>query len=221
MAQILKNIAQAAMDIYYGDFATDSDFFTIEDFITYCANTTTDLYLQEYRIKYQELRQEKSDEVVGFSHEWLASEMLEFKSEDGELVAKMKKRVMSFPFDTQGVGLQDVVAITPKGVSMERSNPTEFWQYKYLPTSNRVFWRLDGDTVRLYKNGSCTISKAKVYFVPTMDKDTEVPDAIANYVITTTVMNMKQIQAGVVIDKSADGNQNKILQTEINKSSLR
>lgn len=223
MAKRLDIIAQSAMDLFYSSYKGDDDFFSLEDFIIFCGNTFTDLLLQEYRIKYQQLRQEKKDEVVSFSSEWLMSEIIEVKEKDGEIFGVLSKRVMSFPFDKQGVGLQDVQNVS-RGTILERSNSSEAWEYRYIPMTERIFWSLENrsgmDTLIFFKNGICNVKKVKVSYVPSPEADTELPDAVASYVINTTVSTMKQVIAGTVVEKTNDGNPNKVLQSEINKSSL-
>lgn len=217
MGNILKNTAQAAMDLYYGDYKPDDAFFTKQDFVTYCGNTVTDLILQEYRMRRQENRQEKRDEVVPFSAEWMFEEVLDVKND----LAELSQRVMSFPYDRQGSGVQDVIAIKPRNVTMERSNVEEDWSLRYMPQTDRIFWKSERGSsgkghLSFFRNGVYSVSQVKVRYVPKPNAEMDIPDSIENYVITTTIMNMKQIESGVIIDKTADGNPNKILQTELN-----
>lgn len=220
MSKRLDIVAQTAMDLFYSEYKGDDDFFNIDDFVLNCGNTLSDLYLQEYRIQYQQIRQEKRDEVVAFSSEWLFSEVLDVKLIEGEYTSILSQRVMSFPYDSQNVGLQEVIGIVPRGTCLERSNLTEVWQYKYLPQSGNIFYRLKKDKILFFKNGACNINKIEAFYVPSPAADSEVPDGVINYVVNTTVSVMKQILAGVVVDKSNDDNPNKILQSEINKTSL-
>lgn len=217
----LNIIAQYAMDAYYRDFKADSQFFDIDDFIFHVGNTVTDLYLQEYRIEKARIRQEKSDEVVSFSSDWIPHVEVIFENKNGEISATLPKSVMAFPFNSDTVGVQDIIATSPRGAKLERGSISELWSYAYLPDSDRIYWWVEQNNIFAFKKGSANLQKAKVFYIPVMDGDSEVPDGVINYVILTTVTNMRQMETGVVIDKTNDGNSNKVLQSEINKNSLR
>lgn len=214
------------MDMYYGDYQGSDQFFSKEDFIRYCGYTVSDLLLQEYRTRRQENRSDKNDEVVPFSSEWMFEERVKVEEVDGEKISLLSQSVMSFPFDRQGSGLQDVIAIKPKRIYIERGNQEEEWNYEYLPATDRIFWILqpstkDGSKIKFYNKGLVGIEIVLVRYVPSPHDDMRIPDSIQNYVMTTTVMNMKQIEVGAVIDKTNDGNSNKVMETEINKNSLK
>jgi hypothetical protein len=57
--------------------------------------------------------------------------------------------------------------------------------------------------------------------VPAISDDMMVPDALVDLAVVQTVARMKQIAEGVVVKKTLDGNDNKVLQTEINSAALK
>lgn len=226
MSEILRYSAQSAMDMFYGDYKSSEQFFDIEDFVRYCGMTVSDLLLQEYRVMRAENRSDKMEEIIPFSAEWLAEEVVDVEDKEGELLGVLSKRVMSFPFDPVCTGFQDVTALKPKKVYLERGAIDEEWSYSYLPATNRMWWMPipnEGNKSKLkfFKKGLETISKVRVRYVPSPHEEMVIPDGILNYVVTTTVATMKGIQNGTVVDKTNNGNPNKVIESEIDKKSLK
>lgn len=223
MAVPLSIVSQYAMDLYYQNYKSNSDFFVLSDFIFHCGNTVTDFYLQQYQLQYAEIRQEKKDQVVAFSADFLGEQILKIKKEGGETFAIIEKPVMSFPFDKQNIGIQEIFVTKPSGcVDLERQTINAIWDLKYQPVNNRVFWWVDRDRIKFYTKGIYNVQEVRILYVPAANnEDAEVPDGIVKYVIDTTVLTMKQISQGVVVKKSVDGNQNKIIETEVNSTLLR
>ncbi len=219
MPQKLNIVAQYAMDEYLGAFADSTTFFTVQDFIFHVSASLSAIYQAEYKLQYAELRQDKSESVVTFSADWLLEQEVKVEIVKGERVAKLLERPMSFPFDKQVVGIQSV---TSRGRELMRSNATEVWQYPYLPMTDEIFWRYVAAKMKFFTNGECNIQDATILYVPQMNTpESDVPDGVIKQAIEMTVGNMKQLLAGVVVKDSDDLNQNKTLQTEINKRQLK
>ncbi len=225
MSQQLKYIAQAAEDMYYGELRSQSDFFTFDDFVRYCGYAVMDILLQEYRVRRSENRSEKKEEVIPFSADWEIEEVIEVKkTKEGAFIGELPFQLLSFPFDRQSSALQEVTAVKPRGLIYERSNVEENWMQRYAPPTERVFWTVipqkeEKSQVEFFSRGK-GIEQVKIRFIPQPTEDMLVPNGIENYVITSTVSNMRQIEAGVVIDKTNDGNPNKVVQSEINKRTV-
>jgi len=205
------------MDQFFQNFKSASEFFVLDDFIFNCAAALGEFYLQAFEAQRGELRQEKQDEVVAFSHDWLSEGVLKVK----DLEAAIDFDFMSFPNDKQDSGIQEVFSVKPANVDLERSNLTEIWQYKFLPLTNRIFWRIDRKKIKFFNKGEGNISEVRVLYVPARSNTMEVPQSLVQYAIDTTVMKMKEKAQAVVVKKSLDGNQNKVLQTEIDPESLK
>lgn len=217
MPQSLNIVASQAMDLYYQDFKSDSDFFSLDDFIDFCGNAVTDYYQQEFLSQYRELKAEKKDEIVSFPDSCLAIDTLEVK----DLKAKLKNPFAAFPRDNQNTGIQNVFITEPTMSIAERGNIDTIWQFAYLPSTNRIFFRVEGDTLIFYKKGSANVKEVQIYYVPTANKDMLVPDGIIEYVVMNVPAKMKQVAQGTIVKKSGDGNPNKVLETEIDKQQLR
>lgn len=221
MSQQLVIIAQWAMDDFYQNYRSYQDFFNLQDFIDRAGAVVGAIYKDEFDRLRAELRQERQDEAISFSGDWLSEQVLAVALQDGEMVAELQQKPMSFPFDNQNSGIQDVFAVKPPGVILERSNINEIWQYNYLPSTNRIFWRLDRSKLKFFSKGVCPLKEVRVLYAPTVSEDMEVPDGIIHAALTQTVLSMKGKAEGVVVKKALDGNDNKTLQTEVNKSQLK
>ena len=212
-----------AMDLYFKNYRSPSDFFTEDDFLVHTAGIVGNLYMEGYKKDYAELRQERKDEVVSFDPAILNDELLDVERKDGELFSKLKHGVMSFPFDEQGIGLQDVRAIKPlNGVKFERTTSGAHWQLEYVPNCNIIFFYLERDKVRFVNKSSVNLQQVKILYVPSIhDPAFLVPDSIFSFVVTTAAATIKEIVKGTVVKSAIDGNSNALVQTEINPLALK
>lgn len=231
MPQQLKYVAQTAMDQFYQSYKGETDFFDLEDFISMCGNTIAGIYLQFYQQEYGMLRQERKDEVISFDAGWLLEQEVEVQKNGIGLYAKLDKPVMTFPYDRSSIGLQNIFIVEPASQDeVERTSLAALWQLKYIPKTNRIFFYSDTggnaacltiSKIGIVNKGNCNIKKIRVLYVPSMtDGDAIVADGVIGDAITKTVLAMKQMAAENIIDKTADQNDNKIMQTEINKTTL-
>lgn len=222
MGQQIKFIASAAMDDFNQNYSDGTSFFLIEDFIYRIGNIAADMYRTLWRQMYDEIRQERRDEVVGFEPSVLSEQVVKVKKEGMEWVGEIEKPAMSLPYDKQSSGFNNVFD-AKTGIELERSNINETWQYQYLPYSNRLFYRIDKNRLKIFTKGSANIQEARMLYVPSIsigDGDAELPDGMVNYVITNTVGYMRAMQQGKIIKKSLDGQENMIMESEINKESV-
>lgn len=230
MPQQLKYVAQLAMDEYFQNYKGENDFWDLSDFIQTCGNTISKLYTTFYQQEYSMLRQEKKDEVISFDAGWLLEQEAEVKQNGVGLCALLDNPVMTFPWDKSSIGIQNVFITEPATLDeLERTSLAALWQLKYMPKTNRIFFYSDvakTDCVTISKigfvnKGSCNIKKVRILYVPVMnDGDAPVPDGIISDAITNTILEMKKIAEGNVVDMTENQNSNKTLQTEIDHTLL-
>lgn len=228
MPQQLKYIAQLAMDSYYKEYKSDTDFWEIGDFIAMVGNTVAGMYLSFYQQDYNMLRQEKKDEVVSFDSGWLLEQDIDVSKVGKELVGYLDKAVMTFPYDRSSIGVQNVFITDPySDDEVERTSISEKWQLKYIPKVNKMFFYPDvskdglGAKLIFINKGDCNVKKVKVLYVPTMnDGEAMVADGVISDAINKTITAMRQIEQGNIIDMTNNGNGNKIIQSEIDKNTL-
>jgi hypothetical protein len=223
MAQPIPIVAQYVMDSYYQDFKQESEFFDLPDFIFHSASTVGDYYRQEYKQMYDQIRAEKSDEIVAFSEDLLVPITLKVKDN----VATFPKdfSVMSFTSDRQTSGFQKIFVTKPKqngfGIQLERSNLYQIWQLRYVTKSNVVYWYYDRGAIKFFTKGEFNIQEIDVLYVPGVSTSMLVPDSLIDWTVNNTVQKMKAIKQGTVVKQSIDNNNNPIQETEMNKNALK
>jgi hypothetical protein len=221
MPRPLPIIAQKTMDVYYGSYKSSSQFFDLNDFISHCGTTLADIYQKEFKQKYAELRSEKSEDVVSFPADWLLEQKIKVQRKDNETFAELDKPVMAFTYDNQVVGVQEVLPLKPSDAKLERTTTTALWQKSHLPYTNRIFWYVQSTKIKFFNKGGCNINEINVLYIPSISNDMLVPDGVEKLVVDTTVATMRELVQGTVVKKTIDGNQNAILETEVNKLALK
>lgn len=218
MPQPIKIAAQRAMDLFYGNFRSNSDFFDLDDFAAHCGGVLGEYYNEKYEQARAEMRQEKRSEIIALDASILLPQRLKVIKKEGELYADLECPVMSFPYDEQGIGVQDIIAIIPKnGLKFERTTRSALYQLDYVPFCPVVWFYLVGERIGLVNKSTANLTEILVFTVPSVTSDKlMIPDAIVEHVITTAAMTIKQGVQGTVVKKASDQNPNKIIQTEAN-----
>lgn len=219
MPKVLKFIAQSAMDEFYQNYRSDFQFFDLEDFITNVGQTVSSIYQKYYEAQYKDLRGERKDEVVIFDTGMLAEQILDVTNKDGILFSTITQPVMTFMYDQNSTGIQIVQDIL-NGTELERTSVTELWQLKYMPKTNRIFFYSDINKIGFVNKGDCNLKKVRVLYVPSMYEDAVVADTVADQAIQQTILEMRQLADKRVVKKSLDGNDNLLLEAEIDKKQL-
>lgn len=217
MATPINIVSQFAMDSFYQDYKSDSEFFDLPDFVFHTGSTLGDYYRNEFSQKYGEIRQEKSDEIVTFTDDVLIPVTLNVKNN----VSDPLPPIMSFAYDRQNTGLQEVLVTKPDGVIIDRTNIAQIWMLRYLPVTNRIFWYLDRGVIKFYNIGINNVQTIDALYVPGVGPTMMVPDSLIDWCVNNTVQKMKAIKQGTVVKKSIDGQTNSLPETEINKLSLK
>lgn len=218
MATAIDIVSQHCMDSFYQNYRASSDFFDLEDFIFHAGATLGDYYRQEFKQKYDEIRQEKSDEIVTFTSDILVDETVKVKNNS----ALLEGKIMSFAFDRQNSGIQDVLASKPSDcIQLERTNLAQIWQLRYTPATDVVFWYYDRGAIKFYNKGTFNIQEIVVLYVPAVSDKMLCPDSLIDWVVNNTVQKMKGMKQGTIVKKSLDGQQNYTLETEMDKSQLK
>lgn len=226
MPQQLKYVAQLAMDNFYQAYKGEDDFWELEDFISQCGNTIAAMYMTYYQQEYAMLRQERKDEVVTFDAGWLVEQDGAVTGKGGYYSSTLTNPIMTFPYDKSSIGIQNVFITDPFSYDeVERTSLAALWQLKYLPKTDKIFFysdvAADGAKLGFVNKGNCNIKKIKVLYVPSMvDGESVVADGLIADAISKTVLMMKQMANGNVIDETPDLNMNKVLQTELDKKTL-
>src|ERR1700722_3404670 len=219
MGQQIKIVAQTAEDKFYQNYKPTEEFFDLSDFIYYVSSAVSTYYQQKYESEYAMMRQEKREELVSFSDELLSEQILEVKDNK----AKILKPIFVFSFDKQNAGIQYIFPENDNNCNLfERSNLSEMCQYRYQPNNNRSYWRLDQNHFKFFTKGIFPVpKKSRLLYIPSYCEDMDIPDGILDYAINAAVTSVKELGKGVVIKKTQDYNENKIIQSEINKEAVK
>jgi hypothetical protein len=201
-----------------------TDFFTIDDALRYAGDAAGEIYESAYREMYKEIRQEGKDEVVGFEEGILLEKELDVKGEKyGDKFVEFGEDVFHFLYSSQDVGIQNVIVLSPSNceASVERITFSKRLNKNYMPRVNRILFYTDNTGIFLQCLGNSRVDRIKVFYVPKPSKNMECPDGIVQMVITKTVGMLKEMSKGVIIKKDIDNNQNKVMESEINKQALK
>lgn len=217
-------VGQYAMDRYFNQYKASSEFLDIQDFIDGCGYAWGSVVQQMYLALYAELKNEKTDSLVSFDPLILSEQVLEVKKEGGNMFAKFTDTPMSFGYSDQSVGVQLVTIVEPSnsfGEEVDRYSQQSAWQMKYMPFVNKIFFMPTKDGIKLIKKGFCNVSKVAVSYVPSvLSEGYEVPDGMVDAIIEECISIIQKAQKPV-IKKANDQNQNAVMESEINKESLK
>ena len=218
MPKQLKYIAQQCLDLFYQNYKSDIEFWVLDDAISFAGNAAAGLYQEFYQQEYAMLRSEVKDSVIQFDTGWLDEQILPVKAVDGLFIADLKYPVMTFPYDRQQIGIQNVIY---KQQDLDRISYSAAYQLKYLPVTPNMFFYGDRNRIVITNTGTKVIDEVRVLYVPSMNAEANIPDGITEKVIMATLNLMRQAADKTVVKKSLDQNVNKILETEIDKSALK
>lgn len=224
----LKFVAQQAMDRFYQTYKSDTDFFSLDDFVDYCGNAVSDFYKSLWQLKYTELRQERKDEVVSFDSGILAEQEISISD---DLFAKtifsvpLTYPIMTFEYDQNNCGAQAVFYNSEDGDGFEkraiRSTLLQKRSLSGMPICDRVFFLLNGVNIEIVNKRMLPVKRIKIYYVPSVNEDMIVPDGIVQKVLDTVIMSLKESKKGVVVKRELDNNPNMVIEGELDKSQLK
>lgn len=226
MPQSLTNVAQAAMDMFYQDFAPRDAFFTLPDFKFHAANYYCQTLNQLYQISRAQNKVQDGFSNINIPAAWLVSEEIEATKDDKECgyFATPQYNIFSFDFDAFANGLSRVIAIkdaklktTPNLIKIS-NNEVDF--VNQAPVTNDVFYWLAPENKIFFTKKV----KIKVWYVPAVSADDEtcvLSDNIVADVIKNTVMIMLQAKNGNIIQEMNDGNKNLTLEGQSNPNATK
>ena len=216
-------VAQMMQDFYYKELKTESDFLEEGHFV-YCARAVFGKLMDAAAKESQRI----SYEVNGFytvelSQDWLVSEEVEFEEpkNDSISIGKLSQMPYSFPYDTMGYAVQNVELGSFK--EAVRISPLDKWKFAQIESANRVFYFVRQNIITLIDKGNCKKTKATVWFAPSLQGDPEkvqVPLGMHMDIVTYGVKILREI-AETIVDKTNNQNPNKIIESEIDNSTLK
>ena len=215
----IQVLAQDIMDLYYQDYKAAEDFFDLDHFVRQVKYSYDRLLKEEYERRRQELRQEGivRELIVTLDQSWLSAKEFDIKGDTTEL--DLEEKVFSFPFDTNSIGVQDVVALDYACI-LARATESELWMLKYAPKTDTTFWYVK-EAGKIGIKKACGKGRIKVLYVPSISDKMDISDALASAIQKDVLLTMMQARQGTVINETNDGNQNKSAQTELNQDQVK
>lgn len=222
MATPLKIVAQHVIDLFYQDYKSTSQFWDVEDGMYFAGVAYGDLLGQEYMAQYKEMRAMREEGIVQFSHDWLQTEDLKIKDgEDGPYV-ELTNLPMSFPFDKQDVGIQNVfVAGSKFKGEIVRSTIDSIWQDKYLPNTTTIFWALLQNKIYFKSTQAAPPPAVKVVYVPEVSDNLKIPNSRENMIVQMAVQLMLKAKEGNLVKEVNDQNKNVAPVTEMDRNLIK
>lgn len=216
----LSDAAQAAMDLYYQNFATDDDFLKLYHFDYVAGGIYATLLQTEYEQSYARGLRDLGVGVADINPEWFIPESLTTENKGGIQIARLPRPAFSFRFDKHFSGIQDVEAAGNR--EFIRITADERYKLKHAGTTENVYWYLKGREL-FFHNSPAGLKDLVVYLIPALSYDGGegvdgdiIPDALRTVVIQETWKAFAQARQGTVVDMTNDGNPNKTIGTEIN-----
>lgn len=221
--QSLSYTAQMMSHFFYGDVKSSDDFFELEHFI-FCARAVFAKLLQtEANSGRNEAKIDSGYATINLSQEWLISEIVEFKNTvKTEFEATLKQKPFYFINDGMGYGIQSVEDQDRETV-YNRISPDQKWELRHMPQTNCVFWFPRGQKIIALNESNCTPKQAEVWYAPSLSGDPDkelVPLGKQAEIVEMGVMIIKKLEQGVIVDMTNNQNTNKIIQSEIDKTTL-
>lgn len=218
-SEALLNAAQHVMDAYLQNFASEDEFFQIEDYaywlgVSYdkdVANTANEIY--------QISRSEIGDGQITFSDGYIQYKDYPVTKKDGRPIIKLDIDVASFTWDTQNSGIQDVFSVGKNSCGeLIRTTISERWHLSSITKTNKVWWLMMGKEIEFINNNGVFPSKVRVAYVPSSkDENFKIPSGREMDIAVQAYNFMQNAKQGTpIIDVTNDGNPNSSPQTELN-----
>lgn len=221
----LNDTAQMVMDLYFQQFKTDEDFFTLFHFSYLVGVAYSKILEDEYKEARNRARQEEGliDEIT-LQADWLTIKEIDVKripDEPFSFEAELPARPFSFPYDRFGYGVQSIRNVDAQGCKIFiRATEDIEWQICAMPMTHDVYFFTRGRKI-IIKNARCRLNKIKVSYLPEITDPElgadggDIPKSKEEMVIGRTLALMMQARQGTVIDMSNNSNPNKALATEV------
>lgn len=204
------------MDLFYQDYASNEEFFSLDDFIFQTGSAYADILSKEFDVARLMMKQEGIDTYVSFSHDWLQTQVLQLqrKSEGGEYYQLLQKP-MSFPYDKWDSGIQNVFPVGAKYNSeLVRATIDTNWMNKFSPLSKTIYFNYLKDRIYPVTSLQSAPPSIRVVYIPEVSLDLEIPNS-RNAMISVAVLTvMRKLAEGFLVGETNDQNKNKLPITE-------
>ncbi len=217
-------VGQMTMDLFYKNYKASTDFFELEHFI-FCNRAVFGKLIETEADKTRQLSKAETGYFsIDLSQDWLVTEKVSVKKIGRWDVGVLSQMPFPFPFDKMSYAVQTIESGDNKcsGKDFVRISPDDLWTLTHLPKTQKVFFHVLRDEIRL-ANSLCIPSEIEVDYAPSLTGDpdtTYFPLGKQMDVITMSVQIMKNITDNKIIDKTIDQNPNTIIQNEVQNATV-
>lgn len=215
----LSEVAEKAKDLYYQDYAPRTAFFDLEDFKFQCAARYSTMLNAMFQLVRKENKQETGYNNVDINPQWCISEPVEaidFDEKKNEYSVKTKFPVFSFDFDAFAAGLYQIRPFDKK-CTIKKISTNELPFQGTIPVTGDVYYYLQGSNkIPFLGIPKLPLTLEYIPQINSKDENCVMSDNIVMDIITATLQLMFGAKKGNVIQEIDDGNENPVLETQIN-----
>lgn len=213
-------VAQNLMDLYYQSFKSDEDFFELYHFEYLVSVAYAKLLQLDFEKAWKLNYQVEGIGYISVPSDWVKEVELQVKKDGSSKYVELPDQPFVFLYDNQNSGIQTV---RPIGFSecneFIRSAINQSWKLCRMPDVGIVYWMPVQKKI-FFEKLNCRLDRVSVIYVPAIDLDKshdfDIPKTKESDIIEWVLNIMRVARDGTVVDKTNDGNPNKVLQTEIN-----
>lgn len=218
----LVEIASRAQDLYYQDYPDRKAFFNIKTFRYHAATKYSALLNAMFQAMRKDNKIETGFSNVEINAQWLITQKvsddgLKYDEEQKRFYVQADQNVFSFDFDSWGNGLNGVRPYGSNKCNLKKISNQEIRFDDIIPVTSDIYYYLEGkNKVYFLKKPTLPLS---LYYIPEVvgaNDNCVLSDNIAAEVITETLKLMFGAKTGNVIQEADDGNQNSIIQQQVN-----
>lgn len=226
----LDYVAEKTMDAYYGALRHEDDFFDHEDFKFFCSVAYAGVLQDEYERAYRRSLSESGIGQVGINSDWFQQVRIKVEPSrlhDDQFEGVFPYKPFTFRYDQSFVSIDSIEPAHKSDCrDFVRSSPKKRWLSNLAPITKKVFFYPLGSKI-IFRNVHCGLKEVLVNYIPSLldmegkGNGATIAEAMVEDVMKRAVIVLKELDKNRVVDKTQDGNLNKIDASEINQSYLK
>lgn len=225
MAKLI-DIATLVQDRYLQDFASNDEFFDIEDFKAHVAITYSAMLNAPFQAERKISKAQEGFANVEINPEWTVRDTVDIKYDEptNKYYANTEGSIFSFDFDAFAYAVLPVIGVGKRCNNQQckfrRITIYEAQFQNVIPPVGVVFYYLNSATEFVFL-GAKEGDKIEIPYIPNVvdaEDDCRLSDSIVQPLIDACVKAFFEAKNGNVIDKTNDQNPNSPAQQQVNPS---
>lgn len=220
MAIKLKDVASAAEDLFYQDYAPRDKFFDTSDFALHFAVIYADMLNEEFQDIRKRNKAEEGFANIEIPASWMITERLTLSldAENNRHTAETAYPIFTFRWDSSQYALQGIHSIGSHHCVYRKISLNERRFRQVLPEISKVLFFVNSEKQIVFWGGKDG-AVVETQYIPEVDLDDDdclIANGLASKVIDKTLQRMFGAKNGNVIDENNDSNKNAVLPQQIN-----